>query len=95
MGLILFVGAIAVVAFFTITRNRNRPPETTVELEAPEEVPVSAFTQLKDVTVEGKIGSGAFGVVYKGSWMGTTVALKKLASQSELAEFNHEAEILQ
>jgi predicted Ser/Thr protein kinase len=91
--LILFVAAIAVIVFFTISRNRKDRSEATVELEAPS-VNFSKY-QLKDVTIEGKIGGGAFGVVFRGTWMGTTVALKKLASQSELAEFEHEAEILQ
>jgi len=51
-----------------------------------------------EIHLEEKIGQGGFGVVYKGSWRGTTVAVKKLLNddmeEPEYREFVREAEIM-
>jgi len=51
-----------------------------------------------DLKIGPKIGAGGFGIVYKGEWRGAVVAIKKLKqqqlTQSQLAEFRHEASIM-
>lgn len=50
---------------------------------------------LSNVEIQEKIGGGAFGEVYRGTWdETTTVALKKLHSIDQLEEFRAEASIL-
>lgn len=52
----------------------------------------------EDLIVEAAIGRGVFGVVYKGSYFGTPVAIKKLHTSSvpknTLAEFDKECNIM-
>eukprot|EP01088_Endostelium_zonatum_P006348 TRINITY_DN18468_c0_g1_i1.p1 TRINITY_DN18468_c0_g1~~TRINITY_DN18468_c0_g1_i1.p1 ORF type:complete len:1043 (-),score=184.05 TRINITY_DN18468_c0_g1_i1:31-3159(-) len=51
-----------------------------------------------EIQLEEKIGQGGFGVVYKGSWRGTTVAVKKLLNddmdEADYKEFVREVEIM-
>jgi hypothetical protein len=48
----------------------------------------------KDVTTEEQLGTGGFSVVYRGTWLGTPVAVKKWlsngASDSERSEMRGE-----
>ncbi|KAL6076589.1 Constitutive triple response 4 [Balamuthia mandrillaris] len=53
----------------------------------------------EELVFQEKIGQGGFGVVYKGTWRGTTVAIKKLLSEdmddpSDYQEFIKEIEIM-
>lgn len=51
-----------------------------------------------DVLVHEKVGSGSFGTVYKGSWMGAEVAVKKLDSDAmtpqDYKSFLYEVELM-
>jgi serine/threonine protein kinase len=51
-----------------------------------------------DFSKQEKIGEGSFGVVYKGEWEGTTIAIKELRAnkmpESILSEFKNEAFIM-
>lgn len=52
----------------------------------------------KDITYDKLIGSGGFGDVYRGTWNGKTVAVKKLhmklLSSESLKEFQKEAQVM-
>ena len=50
-----------------------------------------SIPELTDVVVQEKIGSGNFGEVYLGIWLGMRVALKKLKSKEDYADFEREA----
>lgn len=59
--------------------------------------PYISELMLDGVTVQEKIGAGNFGDVYKGEWMGVTVALKSLkgrASPEKSQDFEQEAMLL-
>jgi len=45
---------------------------------------------LQGITIQSKISEGQFGEVYKGTWLGTPVALKRLKNTQDIAEFEHE-----
>jgi len=55
--------------------------------------------QYQDLSLESKIGEGGFGVVFKGTWRSSAVAIKQIKNgvtltDSELAEFLKEAKLM-
>jgi len=51
----------------------------------------ATISVLKDIKVLGELGSGHYGQVFYGEWLGSPVALKKLRSLEALREFQAEA----
>jgi len=47
-----------------------------------------------EIVVSNLIGTGNFGEVYSGTWLGTEVALKKLKDRAKMNDFYEEAQIL-
>jgi predicted Ser/Thr protein kinase len=82
--------------YFIYKRKRNPRGDASsaqnTELSA---VTIPSVKKLKNITVEGKLGSGNFGEVYKGLWRNNPVALKKLKTAEQFAEFEREATLLQ
>jgi len=52
------------------------------------------INSIKEVNIFEKLGSGKFGDVYRGLWLGTQVALKKLKDNEQYEEFKSEATVL-
>ncbi len=52
------------------------------------------WKELNDVKIGEKIGSGAFGAVFKGEWNHATVALKSLLKASSIEDYANELELL-
>eukprot|EP01119_Soliformovum_irregulare_P003488 TRINITY_DN1406_c0_g2_i2.p2 TRINITY_DN1406_c0_g2~~TRINITY_DN1406_c0_g2_i2.p2 ORF type:complete len:342 (-),score=110.26 TRINITY_DN1406_c0_g2_i2:35-1060(-) len=81
------IGLISIVAIVLTLRYRRRD-----KMERAANVELSTV-MLKDVRVEKKIGSGAFGEVYLGTWSGNQVALKKMVDHDS-EEFLNEVATL-
>eukprot|EP01090_Pellita_catalonica_P021978 TRINITY_DN8376_c0_g1_i1.p1 TRINITY_DN8376_c0_g1~~TRINITY_DN8376_c0_g1_i1.p1 ORF type:complete len:930 (+),score=157.90 TRINITY_DN8376_c0_g1_i1:46-2835(+) len=73
---------------------------TTPVPSLPNPTPQSYIWEINvnEIEIEEKIGQGGFGVVYKGNWRGTAVAIKKLIhdemEEADYVEFVKEIEIM-
>ena len=56
---------------------------------------LSALPLIKDITILEELGKGNFGQVFKGTWKGSTVAMKILNEKSDYNSFVKECNILQ
>lgn len=99
VGIVVLCG-IVVIGLLYIKRRRGGPANTNIELDEkiPEKPTASLnFTKIipaEDIQVQSLLGSGNFGQVYKGTWHGTPVAMKKLKNADQMKEFTSEVEIL-
>lgn len=84
---VLILSIVGVICFFLRRRRDSGTQQTSVGL--------SPLTLLEDITIEEQLGQGNFGTVYKGTWKGTTVALKAMNNEEQIADFEREESLLQ
>ena len=106
-GICCILISILIILFILKRRKRNNGDKVNEELmniEKEQIKPISSNTSQiivefnkipkEDIEIEDKIGEGNFGEVFKASWNGTSVALKKLKEETKLKEFIKEASSL-
>ena len=81
-----------------VVREGGASTSTTVPLGIKAETEVTTKLHYDDVVCEKQIGEGSFGVVFKGTFRGNDVAIKKMkevdASEASMAEFEKEVAML-
>ncbi|PRP83641.1 hypothetical protein PROFUN_03796 [Planoprotostelium fungivorum] len=94
IGTILFVlilTGVGVYIFITLRKRSRRERQREMMLQMLDQLLIN------DVTVEGIIGQGNFGKVYKGDWNGTPVAIKGVKNVDDFQDnqFKEEIKLLQ
>jgi predicted Ser/Thr protein kinase len=68
-----------------------------VEISGSQGVPLARFRE-EDIVLEQQIGQGSFATVYKGKWLGATVAIKRFMisnkNEAMMQEFVKEASLM-
>ncbi|KAH3766170.1 protein kinase [Pelomyxa schiedti] len=67
--IILFSGTMIATVALCRRRKKQRLPQVLLSTET---------LDMQDIQLEGRIGSGTFGEVYKAKWRGVTIAIKRL-----------------
>lgn len=89
--LLVFITCIVLIVF--LVKKLKSPSNNLLELQA-EHVDESLFIKENDIQLGVRLGGGAFGEVFEGTYQATKVALKKLHDESQFEEFISEAKIL-
>jgi hypothetical protein len=103
LAAIFVIIVVLVILFLRRRKNNNDKPSESASPKSTRSSNILALESLKsaqavvkDIVVQNKLGGGHFSVVYKALWQGSTsVALKKLKSESQMEEFMSEAALLQ
>jgi predicted secreted protein len=99
---ILFTGTIAYIRNDVLSKlwHETKINKADMVIEDPDET--ETFTddikhliiKVDDISIDGRIAEGSFGVVFGGKYRGSLVAIKKMKRDEEGEEFKHEVKML-
>lgn len=90
---VFLVIIIIVLALIRVRRKNSSQKQVPIETEMKKSKAKQDITNIPffDLQIKSKLGEGSFGEVYRGTWNGADVALKKLKNTELFDEFQREA----